>query len=57
MIREAVKYGAIVIVSLLAGYTYGATVGFRAAVRDYVENDATMIEQTADKRFGEEYEF
>jgi len=50
MIRAIATCGAI-ITAFLAGYTYGATVGFKSAVRDYVENDATLIERTADKRF------
>ena len=56
MIR-VVKYATIAAVSFLTGYTYGATVGFRSAVRDYVENDAAIIKRTASEKFGEEYEF
>lgn len=38
---------------LVAGYALGSKFGYRAAVVDYVENDAKTIEQVADEIYDE----
>lgn len=45
MIRKILLAGAAIVV----GYVIGARAGFSAAVRDYMENDAEMLERFAIK--------
>jgi len=47
MLRKLVATGII----FIAGYVVGVYFGFRAAVTDYVENDADSIEQVADEMY------
>lgn len=35
----------------VSGYVFGTVYGYRAAVRDYVENGATTIEKVADTMY------
>lgn len=44
MLRKIIAAGVV----FAAGYILGVTFGFRAAVVDYVEEDAEKIEQMAD---------
>lgn len=45
MLRKLLATGIV----LLIGYSFGAIFGYRAAVVDYVENDADNIEDVADQ--------
>jgi len=47
MIRKLLAAGVL----LIAGYIAGAFFGYRAAVADYVENDAENIESVADDMY------
>lgn len=40
-------------IGIVLGFIFGSLSGFRAAVTDYVENDARKIEQLADSMYGE----
>lgn len=52
MLRKLVATGII----FAAGYFVGVFFGFRAAVTDYVENNAESIEQAADDMYDTEGE-
>lgn len=52
MLRKLIA-AAIVFV---AGYALGATFGYKAAVVDYVENDAQKLEQAADSMYPSPHE-
>lgn len=39
-------------IGIVVGFIAGSLSGFRAAVTDYVENDAIKIEQVADTMYG-----
>ena len=43
MLRKLIATGIV----FAAGYVIGVTFGFRAAVADYIENDAELIENVA----------
>lgn len=49
MIRTLLIGGAAIAI----GYTAGALSGYRAAVRDYVENDARQLESMADSMYSQ----
>jgi hypothetical protein len=40
----------------VAGYTVGATFGFKAAVVDYIENDAQKLDEMADSVYADRYD-
>lgn len=40
----------------VAGYTIGATFGFKAAVVDYIENDAQKLDEMADSVYSDRYD-
>jgi len=48
MLRTIIK----VLVGAIVGYAFGLLFGYRAAVVDYVENDAQTIESMADSMYG-----
>lgn len=50
MIKKLI--GAVVL--LVIGYVAGVHGGFKAAVNDYVNNDAELLEQGAERMFGDD---
>ena len=47
------RYKLLTVASLVVGYIVGVIFGYRAAVADYVENDARTIRSLADSMYEE----
>lgn len=47
------RYKLLTVASFIAGYIVGVIFGYRAAVADYVENDARTIRSMADTMYEE----